>query len=192
MTGNFWTDWLLITVSLFNTIVLLWGDHGYHLGDHGMWCKHSNYEQANRIPLMFAGPGVSKGKTQALAETVDIYPTLCELAGLPIPEKPCALDGSSLVKVLENPSAGSKEAVFHVFPRHRQGDGHILGRAVRTDRYRLIEWKKPGSTPESAEYELYDYRDDPKETKNWAGEKPELVKALRKHLDQQPEAKPQI
>ena len=78
-----------------NTIVVLWGDHGFHLGDHGSWTKHSNHEQANRIPLIFAGPGISAGvATRSVAETVDIYPTLAELAGLPVP-KPKAIPGLS-------------------------------------------------------------------------------------------------
>jgi iduronate 2-sulfatase len=101
-----------------------------------------------------------------LAETVDIYPTLCELAGLPAPKNPQPLEGKSLVPVLKKPSRQSKKAIFHVYPRSRKGDGAILGRAVRTGRYRLVEWKKPGAAAETAEFELYDYESDPSETKN--------------------------
>jgi len=176
------------------TIIVLWGDHGWHLGDHGMWCKHTNYEQATRIPLLIAAPGVSrKGtRTSALAETVDIYPTLCELAGLPAPNNPYPLEGKSLVPVLKRPSSENKEAIFHVYPRNPKDKGAILGRAVRTERYRLVEWKTPGAAPESAEFELYDYKTDPDETKNLASTEPKLVKELHALVTSQPEAKPQI
>jgi len=167
-----------------NTIIVLWGDHGWHLGDHGLWCKHTNYEQAARIPLIIAAPGVAPGKSGALIETVDLYPTLCELAGLPVP---AGLDGASFVPVLKNPAgAKTKDAVFHVYPRK-----DLLGRAVRTERYRLVEWKKPGAPADTAVLELYDYEADPAETKNLAGEKPEIVAQLRAILARQPEAKPQ-
>jgi iduronate 2-sulfatase len=169
-----------------NTIVVLWGDHGWHLGDHGMWCKHTNYEQAARIPVIAALPNAAhQGEsTAALIESVDIYPTLCELAGLPVPN---GLDGSSFANVLEEPSGQTKDAIFHVFPR-----GEKLGRAVRTDRYRLVEWKKSGASAESAELELYDYQTDPGETKNLATQRPEVVAELRSILAEQPEAKPPL
>ncbi len=189
-----------------NTIIVLWGDHGWHLGDHGMWSKHSNYEQAARIPLLIVAPDVTQPgtRTTALAETVDLYPTLAELAGLPAPKVPQTLDGQSLVPVLKNPSGESKEAIFHVFPRHRPGDGEILGRAVRTERYRLVEWKKPAATTDNlllqvkqkvvaaADLELYDYQTDPQETRNLANEQPAVVAKLRAILARQPEGKPQI
>lgn len=177
-----------------NTIIVLWGDHGWHLGDHGMWCKHSNYEQANRIPLLIAAPGFTKPgtRTRALAETVDIYPTLRELADLPTTGLPQKLDGRSLVPVLKRPLRESKEAVFHVYPRNRRGDGEILGRAVRTERYRLVEWKKPGAAADTADLELYDYKTDPSETKNLAAEQPKVVAKLRGLLAEQSEAMPQI
>ena len=175
-----------------NTIIVLWGDHGWHLGDHGMWCKHTNYEQATRIPLIVCAPGVAKPgeRALALAETVDIYPSLCELAGLPVP---AGLEGTSFVAALRDPAgAFSKEAVFHVYPRSPRGMGELLGRAVRTERYRLVEWKKPAADPTTAILELYDYQEDPEETKNLAVEKPEVVARLRTILSKQPEAKPQI
>jgi len=177
-----------------NTIVVLWGDHGWHLGDHGMWSKHSNYEEATHIPLMIAAPGVTKAgsRTRALAETVDLYPTLRELAGLEKTVPPQPLDGQSLVPILKSPRRAGKEAVFHVFPRNRAGDGEILGRAARTARYRLVEWKKPGAAPASADLELYDYQSDPGETKNLAASQPQVVAKIRAVLARQPEAKPQI
>jgi iduronate 2-sulfatase len=177
-----------------NTIIVLWGDHGWHLGDHGMWSKHTNYEQATHIPLLISAPGVTKAgtRTKAMVETVDLYPTLCQLAGLPTPRLPQTLDGQSLVPVLERPDLAGKEAIFHVFPRHRQPDGEILGRGVRTERYRLVEWKKPDAAPDTADLELYDYQSDPLETKNLAEAQPEIVAKLRAMLAKQPEAKPQI
>ena len=169
-----------------NTIIVLWGDHGWHLGDHGMWCKHTNYEQAARIPLIIVAPGVARAgaKTGMLAETVDLYPTLCELAGLPVP---AGLDGASVAAALRDPAAATKEAVLHVYPR-----GQMIGRAVRTARHRLVEWKKPGAAAESAVLELYDYEADPAETRNLAAEQPSIVARLRGILAQQPEAKPQV
>src|SRR4029079_8088962 len=90
------------------TIVILWGDHGWHLGDHGMWSKHTNYEEAAHIPLIVVAPGVTtpRTETKALVETVDLYPTLCELAGLPFrPE----LAGRSFVPTLRDAAAPTKE-----------------------------------------------------------------------------------
>ncbi len=169
-----------------NTIIVLWGDHGWHLGDHGMWCKHSNYEQAARIPLIVFAPGVTdRGVvSQGLVESVDIYPTLCNLASLPVPE---GLDGTSFHATLKDPAAATKEAVFHAYPRR-----NMIGRAVRSARHRLVEWKGPGADADSAILELYDYEADPGETKNLAAEQPEVVAQLRAILADQPEAKPQI
>ena len=203
-----------------NTIIVLWGDHGWHLGDHGFWSKHTNYEQATRIPLLIVAPGITKPgtRTKTLVETVDLYPTLCELAGLPKPNfsesrssgresassnspeswsrltsaaTVQVLEGRSLVRVLEDPARNNKAAVFHVYPRNRRGE-EILGRAVRTERYRLVEWKKPAAASDTAEVELYDYQADPLETKNLADEQPKIVTRLRALLAQQPEGKPQI
>jgi len=171
-----------------NTIVVLWGDHGWHLGDHGIWCKHTNYEQAARIPVLVAGPGVKAGaKTASLVETVDIYPTLAELAGLPAP---AGLDGRSFAATLRDPAAPHRDHAIHVYPR--SAPGAVLGRAIRTERHRLVEWKKQGAPADTAELELYDYQTDPLETKNLAAEQPEVVAKLRALLAKHPEAKPQI
>ena len=167
-----------------NTIIVLWGDHGWHLGDHSFWCKHTNYEQAARIPLIVAAPGKAVGKTSALVETVDLYPTLAELAGLPAPQ---GLDGVSFAKVVADPAAQTRDSITHVYPRNG-----LLGRAIRTARYRMVEWKKPGDSAETAEFELYDYETDPLETKNLAKDKPEVLAELRGILAKQPEAKPQV
>ena len=169
-----------------NTIIVLWGDHGWHLGDHGLWCKHTNYEQATRIPLIVSAPEkIRRGAhTASLTETVDIYPTLCELAGIPIPK---GLDGRSFADVLENPRLKPKAFVQHVYPR-----GEIMGRALRTERYRLVEWKKPGEPASSAALELYDYKMDPFETKNLAAQESELAHSLQNHFASMREAKKQF
>jgi iduronate 2-sulfatase len=168
-----------------HTIVVLWGDHGWHLGDHGMWCKHTNYEQAARIPVIVSAPGMAAGQnTRALIESVDIYPTLCELAGIPKPE---GLDGRSFTSVLKSPQEKARDSVIHVYPR-----GGRMGRAIRTDRYRMVEWKEPGASVETAEYELYDYETDPLETENVAGQQPEVLANLKEILAAHPEAKRQI
>jgi iduronate 2-sulfatase len=169
-----------------NTIVVLWGDHGYHLGDHGAWTKHTNYEQANRIPIVIRAPGITTAgsSTMALVETVDILPTLCELAELPQVAGPQPIDGLSLVPVLRESATRVRDHAYHCFPR-----GDRLGRAIRTDRYRLVEWKRFGAGTESAEYELYDYQSDPLETRNLAGEHRVLVEQLATILARHPEAK---
>ena len=168
-----------------NTIVVLWGDHGWHLGDHGMWCKHTNYEQAARIPLIISAPGCAAGQTtQSLVETVDIYPTLCELAGL---ETPNGLGGKSFAALLKAPDTRIRESIIHVYPR-----GNRLGRAIRTERYRMVEWKVPDASIETAEHELYDYETDPLETENIAGQQLEVLAILKEILATHPEAKPQI
>lgn len=166
------------------TIVVLWGDHGWHLGDHGFWCKHTNYEEAARIPLIIAGPTITEGRTRAFTQTVDLYPTLCEVLNV---TPPADLDGKSLKPILSNPSAPGSDHAFHVYPR-----GKHLGRAIRTDRHRLVEWKIPGEAPETAEIELYDYQTDPGETRNIAKEQPGLVAELRIRLHRYPEAKTQV
>jgi len=174
-----------------NTIVVVWGDHGWHLGDHGQWSKRSNYEEAMRVPFILRFPPRTPpgARLRTLVETVDIYPTLAELAGLPAPAVPQALDGTSFAPQLHRPSANGKAAVFHVCHRERAG-GYVLGRAVRTDRHRLVEWMRPGASPETAEMELYDYLADPLETENVAADQPEVVARLRSLLQSQPLPRP--
>lgn len=176
-----------------NTIVVLWGDHGWHFGDNGAWTKHTNYEQANRIALIIVAPGVTRPgqRTRQLVETVDLYPTLVELAGLPRPEVPQQLDGVSLVRVLRDPGARVRDHVYHAFPRHRSGQP-VIGRAIRTERYRLVEWKTPGAPPDTADLELYDYESGPVEAVNVAASRPEVVAELRAILSRHREAQPAL
>ena len=168
-----------------NTIIVLWGDHGWHLGDHGIWTKHTNYEQANRIPLLVMAPGVTQpgSVSRQPAESVDIFPTLAELAGLPAPRGPQPIDGLSLVPVLRDPTKIIRDHAYHCYPR-----GPLMGRAIRTQRYRLVEWKLPGTDPATAQLELYDYETDPLETQNLAATEPKIVAQLRAILARHPEA----
>jgi len=168
-----------------NTIVVLWGDNGFHLGDLGIWTKHTNYEQANRIPLLITAPGVTipGSVTRQPAESVDLFPTLAELAGLPAPAGPQSIDGLSLVPVLRDPAIRIRDHAFHAYPK-----GKNLGRAIRTDRYRMVEWKPIGGSENKAEYELYDYQGDPHETRNLAAEQPEVLKRHKAMLATHPEA----
>lgn len=168
-----------------NTIVVLWGDHGWHLGDHGYWTKHTNYEQANRIPIIISAPTVTKSGSSSkhLVESVDLYPTLAELAGLPAPEGPQPIDGISLVPLLHDPDKILRSYAYHCYPR-----GKVMGRAIRTQRYRLVEWKIPGAESSTAQLELYDYQTDPLETQNLAATETETVNELMSILAEQPEA----
>ncbi|WP_230981260.1 sulfatase [Echinicola salinicaeni] len=167
-----------------NTIIVLWGDHGWHLGDHGIWTKHTNYEQANHIPLVFVAPGVTQegSSTKQLAETVDIFPTLADLAGLERPDGPQPIDGISLKPSLLDGSNIIKDHAYHAY----QMGGH-MGEAIRTEQYRMVRWThlKTGDVV----YELYDYDNDPGEKKNIAKEKPEIVEELVAKLEKYPKAK---
>ena len=169
-----------------NTILILWGDHGWHLGDLGIWTKHTNFEQANRIPIIVIAPGLAKpgSATGQLAETVDLYPTLAELAGLPAPSGPQPIDGVSLVPVLKNPNARVRDHAFHAYPR-----GKKLGRAIRTQRYRLVEWKNHSDPNAGVDYELYDYKADPWETQIQYADRPKIAKRLKTILSKHPTPK---
>ncbi len=170
---------------LDNTIVILWSDHGWHLGDHGYWTKHTLYEQANVIPLIMVVSGVTTPgtATDQIIETVDIYPTLTNLAGLGFPEAPQPIDGLSMVPVLKNPSLEIRDHAYHSFTR-----GGYIGRAIRTDRYRLVEWVRINNQDEERFYELYDYLTDPLETRNVYDEHPEVVASLMSILARHPQA----
>lgn len=146
-----------------NTIIVLWGDHGWHLGDHGLWCKHTNYEQATRVPLIIAHPGAKTQKTEMPAELTDLFPTLCDLAGIQIPD---TLDGISLAPTVHNQNICPREFALSQFPA-----GKKMGYALRNDRYRFVAWFVTGGGGAQADdliaaTELYDYATDPLEQKN--------------------------
>ena len=161
-----------------NTIIVLWGDHGWKLGDHNSWGKMSNYEVDTKVPLIISGSGVSsKGeKSNALTEFVDIYPTLCDMAGFDIPEH---LQGSSLTPLLKNPDTGWKTAAYSQyllgrFPRSDVDRIERMGYTIRTDQYRYVEWyiwnKSDQARGELIGRELFDHFKDPLENKNLANE----------------------
>ncbi len=191
-----------------NTVVMLWGDHGWHLGEHGIWGKATNYEVATRSPLIVSAPGQAARNvaSDALVELVDMYPTLSELANLPMPKH---LEGHSFATLLNEPNQPWKKAAFSQFPcsalrewaanplsdemrktffgplieeiegrlakenpdRYDKDlyENHLMGYAMRTERYRLILWvdyRDPQSKPYGVE--LYDQKTDPDENVNLA------------------------
>ena len=157
-----------------NTIVLLYGDHGWHLGDHGMWGKLTNFETAARAPLIVSAPGMAAGrKTMALTEFLDIYPTLAELADLPVGNQ---LEGRSFASVLHDPACGHKPAAFT-----QQYRGKATGYSIRSERRRYTEWIEDGRVRAR---ELYDYATDPDETINLAAQPQhaEFVRRLSRQL----------
>jgi arylsulfatase A-like enzyme len=165
-----------------NTIIILWGDHGYQLGEHGTWTKRTDWEIATRVPLLISIPGqTTRGqKTQALVEFVDVYPTLAELCNLPLPPK---LDGKSFTPLLTDPAAKWKTAAFSIYQKRVPALGGVAhGRAIVTDRHRLIEWSGPDQTKRV--YELYDHQSDPQENTNIAKlpENKPLVESLANQL----------
>lgn len=148
-----------------DTIIMLWGDHGWKLGEHGAWAKHTNFEVDTKVPLIIDVPGMkSEGaKSDALVELVDLYPTLCDLCGLP---KPNNLEGYSFIPLLENANRPWKKAIFSQYPRSRRdADKLVMGYTVRTEKYRYTEWihVKSGGIKDR---ELYDRSKDPQENTN--------------------------
>jgi hypothetical protein len=146
-----------------NTIVVLWGDHGFHLGDHNQWGKVTNFENATRIPLLIKVPDMLENQQiDALVETIDIYPTLVELCDLPMPTH---LEGSSMVSLLNNANAPWKDSAFSQIQRR----GYIMGYSMRTDRYRYNEWRDR-DTGINLFTELYDMQADPNQDVNVAAQ----------------------
>jgi len=140
-----------------STVIVFWSDHGYHLGEHGLWFKQSCFEESARVPLIISVPGL---KTAGQAsprpvELIDLYPTLADLAGL---SPPPGLQGASLRPLLFNPTAEWRRPAFTQVQR-----GEIPGDSVRTDRWRYTRWDR-GAKGE----ELYDHNNDPRELHNLA------------------------
>lgn len=141
-----------------NTIVVLWGDHGWHLGEHAIWGKHALFEESLHSPLIIHYPGMSKpgAATQSMVETLDIFPTLCDLAGLKVP---AGIQGVSLRPILETPNAAGHAAISYAGK----------ARTVRTENYRLIAHR-------DGQMELYNHGSPEKETRNVAAEHPSTLR----------------
>ena len=159
-----------------NTIIVLWSDHGYNTGQHGQWMKQSLFENSARVPLIIAAPGFPAGKaTGRTVELLDIYPTLAELTGL---KPPPDLHGKSLVPLLKDPKAMWDKPAYTQVKRKE-----LMGRSVRTERWRYTEWDEG-----RAGTELYDHQHDPDEFNNLSGDpalkdtREELAQLLRKGL----------
>lgn len=160
-----------------NTIVVLWGDHGYKLGDYGLWCKHTNLELDTRVPLIISAPKFARNvQTQSLVEMVDLFPTLAKLTNGSIPE---SCDGKSLEVVLKNPAADFREYAVSQYPR-----GSNMGYSLRDPRWRYTEWVNK-KTKQIVLRELYDHRSSDRPTENLAGrpEHRELIASLSKKLN---------
>jgi iduronate 2-sulfatase len=149
------------------------GDHGYHLGERGIWSKATLFERSCRAPLLIAAPGMKGGQhARGLVEFIDIFPTLCDLASLTPPD---GLAGQSLKPMLLSPDEMIKEAAHTLATRGTGGSG----RRVRTQDWAFIEWSD-GSA------ELYDHRTDPEEQQNVADKHPEVVALHRAKLQSLP------
>ena len=156
-----------------STLVVVWGDHGWHLGDHGMWCKHTNYEQATRSPLLIYTPAFDHagGRVSAPVEFVDLYPTLLDLAGVePTSDPALSLAGLTLRPLLNDPEAEVKTVAVSQFPR-RTDDATYEGYTFRTRRFRYTQWRDMDLRVSEAlgpvvDEEFYDYQADPDETRN--------------------------
>lgn len=152
-----------------NTIIILWGDHGYHLGENSVWTKMTNFEICTRVPLIISVPGMKTAgqRSKAFVELVDMYPTLAELCGLPLPAH---LEGTSFAALVEKPDRTWKKAAFSQYLRTQSpGKPPYMGRSIRTDRWRYTEWTDTKKN-ESAGVELYDEQSDPAENKNVVGD----------------------
>jgi uncharacterized sulfatase len=137
------------------TVVVLTADHGFHRGEHGgIWGKGTLFEESLRVPLLVARPGAGPARTSRLVETVDVFPTLAELCGLPAESE---LEGTSLAPLLDAPDRAWKSAVFAAVRK-----GRVLAKSVRTERYRYTDWGKGRGR------ELYDLAEDPGQFTNLA------------------------
>ena len=153
-----------------NTIIILWGDHGWHLGEHAIWGKHALFEESLRSPLIIHTPKMSRAgrSTEAIVETIDIYPTLSELAGIKIPD---SIQGTSLTPHLARPSQPSRDAISY----------SSRAKTIRTDRFRMI-------LHNDGYVELYDHNSEDAETKNIAADDADVIERLKQRIAEKMQA----
>jgi len=167
------------------TIIVFWSDHGFHLGEHGLWSKTTNFELDARVPLIISTPQHSAGqRADGMVELLDLYPTLADLCNL---TAPADLEGVSLRPALENPSASLREYALTQTPRPaylRGKQPKVMGYSLRNGRYRYTQWQRYASGKIIAR-ELYDHETDPRESLNLAGrsEHAKVVEQLSAQLD---------
>lgn len=148
-----------------NTIVVFWSDHGFHLGEHNLWAKTTNYELDTRVPLIVAAPGIAGGsRAPGHVELLDLYPTLAELCGLPAAD---GVEGESFGPLLRDPKRAGKAIAVSQHPHPSYGKPTHMGYTLRTPRHRYVEWREL-ATGEVAAREFYDHLADSAETVNRA------------------------
>jgi iduronate 2-sulfatase len=163
-----------------NTIIVLWSDHGWKLGEYNGWGKMSNYEIDTRVPFIIAAPGMKTAgqSTDTPVELLDIFPTLCDMAGIPTPD---FVQGTSLLPLLKNPAAKIDRVAHSQYYRNHDG-AEYMGYAMRTATHRFVEWREFGTGKVTAR-ELYDHRQNHSETANVIDTAPEaLVESLTSRL----------
>lgn len=156
-----------------NTVVVLWGDHGWKLGDHSTWVKHTNFECDTRVPLIVRDPRINTAQpTSRLVELIDLYPTLCDLSGIPTPSH---CQGRSFQKLLSDPEAGHRNEAYSSYPAYK-----MLGHSIRISNYRYTQWLDKAGTVKAKV--LTNLKADPGEVTNVIDD-PKHAKALAKAVE---------
>ena len=174
-----------------NTVIILWGDHGWKLGDHNSWGKMTNYNIDLQVPMIIRYPNQENrgAQTFEITELVDMFPSLCEIAGIEVPNY---MQGTSFLPLIKNPKRTWKSAAFSQFHRRPKvsADGNrYMGYSINTKEYHYIEWyswdSKTGTKGELTGKELYDRKNDPNETVNIIAEDKltEVKASLAKQLE---------
>ncbi len=178
-----------------NTAVVLWGDHGFHLGDHARWAKHTQFENAMRSPLIarFPDPESAGGRitgriNSALVESIDIYPSLCDYSDI---ESPAHVEGASFVAIAQGIVENGKTAAYSQINPVGKRNRHLMAYSVRTDDFRYVEWRDTKDRYKNVSRELYDHRLDPHESRSVAGDS-DYEAVLKEHAQLLPDGYPSL